>query len=171
MSLLEVRDLSVAFGPKTVVDHVSFTLDRCETLALVGESGSGKSLTALSLLHLLPRGGTNPTGSISLDGREMVGASAEVLYKARAADLASIVFQEPMTSLNALHRIGRQVAEAITLHRQMSPAALRERVIGVLDEAGFRDAAHRLDAFPHQLSGGQRQRVMIARRWPMTRRC
>jgi microcin C transport system ATP-binding protein len=161
MSLLEVRDLSVAFGAKIVVDHVSFALDRGQTLALVGESGSGKSLTALSLLQLLPRGGTNPTGSICLDGQEIVGASVDVLHKARG-DTAGIVFQEPMTSLNSLHRIGQQVAEAITLHRQLPREALRQRVIGVLDEAGFRDAAHRLDAFPHQLSGGQRQRVMIA---------
>jgi microcin C transport system ATP-binding protein len=161
MSLLEVRDLSVAFGPKIVVDHVSFTLDRGETLALVGESGSGKSLTALSLLQLLPRGGTNPTGSIALDGLEMVGAPAAVLHKARGVT-AGMVFQEPMTSLNPLHRIGRQVAEAITLHRSLPRNAVMKRVISVLDEAGFPDAAHRLDAFPHQLSGGQRQRVMIA---------
>ena len=161
MSLLEVEHLSVAFGAKRVVDDVSFGLDRGETLALVGESGSGKSLTALSLLQLLPRGGTNPTGTIRLDGAEMVGAPPDVLHKARG-DLAGIVFQEPMTSLNPLHRIGRQVAEAITLHRPLPRAALLERVVGVLDEAGFPDAAHRLDAFPHQLSGGQRQRVMIA---------
>jgi microcin C transport system ATP-binding protein len=161
MSLLEVRDLSVAFGPRTVVDHVSFTLDRGETLALVGESGSGKSLTALSLLQLLPRGGSNPTGSIFLDGREMVGASAAILHKARG-DTAGIVFQEPMTSLNPLQRIGRQVAEAITLHRELPREKVLRRVVSVLDEAGFPDAAHRLDAFPHQLSGGQRQRVMIA---------
>ena len=161
MSLLEVRHLSVGFGAKRVVDDVSFTLDRGETLALVGESGSGKSLTALSLLQLLPRGGSNPTGAIQLDGNEMVGAAPAVLHKARG-DLAGIVFQEPMTSLNPLHRIGRQVAEAITLHRRLSRAALMQRIVGVLDEAGFPDAAHRLDAFPHQLSGGQRQRVMIA---------
>jgi microcin C transport system ATP-binding protein len=161
MSLLEVQHLSVAFGAKRVVDGVSFTLDRGETLALVGESGSGKSLTALSLLQLLPRGGTNPTGGIRLDGNEIIGASPDTLHKARG-DLAGIVFQEPMTSLNPLHRIGRQVAEAIKLHRQLPRAALTQRVVGVLDEAGFPDAAHRLDAFPHQLSGGQRQRVMIA---------
>jgi microcin C transport system ATP-binding protein len=161
MSLLEVNGLSVAFGPKRVVNNVSFTLDRGETLALVGESGSGKSLTALSLLRLLPRGGSNPAGTIRLDGAEMTGASPGVLHKARG-ELAGIVFQEPMTSLNPLHRIGRQVAEAITLHRELPRAAVLKRVIGVLDEAGFPDAAHRLDAFPHQLSGGQRQRVMIA---------
>jgi oligopeptide transport system ATP-binding protein len=161
MSLLEVKDLSVAFGARRVVDQVSFSLDRGETLALVGESGSGKSLTALSLLQLLPRGGTNPTGTIRLDDDEMIGASPDILHQARG-DVAGIVFQEPMTSLNPLHRIGRQVAEAITLHRQLPRALLRRRVIGVLEEAGFPDAAGRLDAFPHQLSGGQRQRVMIA---------
>src|SRR5665213_83220 len=113
MSLLEVRHLSVAFGAKRVVDDVSFTLDRGETLALVGESGSGKSLTALSLLQLLPSGGTNPTGRITLDDQQMIGAKPAVLHRARG-EIAGIVFQEPMTSLNPLHRIGRQVAEAIT---------------------------------------------------------
>ena len=161
MSLVKVKDLSVAFGAKIVVDQVSFTLDRGETLALVGESGSGKSLTALSLLQLLPRGGTNPSGSIWLDGQEMIGAAPNDLHRARG-NLAGIVFQEPMTSLNPLHRIGRQVAEAITLHRDLPGQAVRDRVIAVLGEAGFPDAAQRLDAFPHQLSGGQRQRVMIA---------
>ena len=161
MSLVEVENLSVAFGAKRVVDNVSFTLDRGETLALVGESGSGKSLTALSLLQLLPRGGANPAGSVRLDGREMIGAPQPVLRKARGG-LAGMVFQEPMTSLNPLHRIGRQVAEAITLHRALPRAALRERVVAALGEAGFPDAADRLEAFPHQLSGGQRQRVMIA---------
>src|ERR1700722_18742056 len=129
MSLLEVNNLSVAFGAKQVVDNVSFTLDRGETLALVGESGSGKSLTALSLLQLLPRGGSNPTGSIRLDGNAMIDAEPNVLHKARG-ELAGIVFQEPMTSLNPLHRIGRQVAEAISLHRSLPRAAIRERVTG-----------------------------------------
>ncbi len=161
MSLVEVTNLSVAFGEKRVVDRVSFTLDRGETLALVGESGSGKSLTALSLLQLVPHGGTNPTGRILLDGQDMIGADPATLHRARG-DLAGIVFQEPMTSLNPLHRIGRQVAEAILLHRRLPRTALRARVIEVLTQAGFPDAEHRLDAFPHQLSGGQRQRVMIA---------
>ena len=161
MSLLRVQNLSVAFGAKTVVDRVSFTLDRGETLALVGESGSGKSLTALSLLRLLPAGGRNTGGAIELDGQQMIGAAPDLLHRARGG-LAGMVFQEPMTSLNPLHRIGRQVAEAVTLHRALPAAALRDRVIAVLEEAGFPDAAQRLDAFPHQLSGGQRQRVMIA---------
>ena len=161
MSLLAVEALTVAFGSRRVVDGVSFTLDRGETLALVGESGSGKSLTALSLLQLLPPGATTPAGSIRLDGEEMIGASRAVLHRARGG-IAGMVFQEPMTSLNPLHRIGRQVAEAVTLHRRLPRAALRERVTEVLAQAGFPDAEHRLGAFPHELSGGQRQRVMIA---------
>ncbi len=161
MSLVEVENLSVAFGTRRVADDVSFTLDRGETLALVGESGSGKSVTALSLLQLLPAGGTNPTGSILLDERQMIGADPDTLHRARG-EVAGIVFQEPMTSLNPLHRIGRQIGEAITLHRRISADRLRARVIEALNQAGFADAEHRLEAFPHQLSGGQRQRVMIA---------
>ncbi|MGE0415684.1 MAG: ABC transporter ATP-binding protein [Acetobacteraceae bacterium] len=159
--LVQVENLSVAFGATRVVDGVSFTLDRGETLALVGESGSGKSLTALSLLQLLPRGGSNPAGRVMLDGTDMIGAPPATLHRARG-DLAGIVFQEPMTSLNPLHRIGRQVAEAITLHHSLPPAKVRERVIDALTQAGFPDADRRLEAFPHELSGGQRQRVMIA---------
>ena len=161
MSLVEVQNLSVAFGPKRVVDGVSFTLDRGETLALVGESGSGKSLTALSLLQLLPVGGTNPTGRVLLDGQDLIGAEPATLRGVRG-DLAGIVFQEPMTSLNPLHRIGLQIAEAITLHHRLPADQVRIRVIKALTQAGFPDAESRLEAFPHQLSGGQRQRVMIA---------
>ncbi len=161
MTLVAVSNLSVAFGEKRVVDDISFTLDRGETLAIVGESGSGKSLTALSLLQLLPHGGTNPTGRIELHGEQMIGAGSATLHRARG-EIAGIVFQEPMSSLNPLHRIGRQVAEAISLHRRRPRTGLRARVIEVLTQAGFPDAEHRLDAFPHQISGGQRQRVMIA---------
>ena len=161
MSLVEVENLTVAFGPKRVVEGVSFTLDRGETLALVGESGSGKSLTALSLLQLLPPGGSNPTGRILLDGQSMIGAPERSLRQARGGK-AGMIFQEPMTSLNPLHRIGRQVAEAISLHRTLSGTALRAAAIAALARAGFADAESRMDAFPHQLSGGQRQRVMIA---------
>ena len=160
MTLLAVQGLTVAFGAKTVVDDVSFTLDRGETLALVGESGSGKSLTALSLLQLLPPGAAC-TGSITLAGDQMIGAPQDTLRQHRGGT-AGIVFQEPMTSLNPLKRIGAQVAEAIFLHRPLPKPELRARVTALLDEVGFPDAAHRLDAFPHQLSGGQRQRVMIA---------
>jgi len=161
LSLVEVENLSVAFGRKRVVDGVSFTLDRGETLALVGESGSGKSLTALSLLQLLPPGGSNPTGRILLDGQSMIGATEQSLRRVRGGR-AGMIFQEPMTSLNPLHRIGRQVAEAIWLHRPLPGAALRQAAVAALARAGFADAESRLDAFPHQLSGGQRQRVMIA---------
>ena len=143
MILVEVENLSVAFGTRRVVDDVSFTLDRGETLALVGESGSGKSVTALSLLQLLPSGGTNPTGSILLDDQQMIGADPDSLHRARG-DVAGIVFQEPMTSLNPLHRIGRQIGEAITLHRRNPADRLRTRVIEVLHQAGFADAEHRL---------------------------
>jgi microcin C transport system ATP-binding protein len=160
MSLLSVDRLNVAFGEKRVVRDVSFRLDRGETLALVGESGSGKSLTALSLLQLLPPGAVC-TGHIMLDGHEMIGLPPAKLSKLRGA-VAGMVFQEPLTSLNPLTKIGRQVAEAIKLHRKMEKPELRARVVEVLSSAGFSDAAHRLDAFPHQLSGGQRQRVMIA---------
>ncbi len=161
MTLLAVEGLSVAFGDRAVVQDVSFTLDRGETLALVGESGSGKSLTALSLLQLLPPGAVHPSGRIRLDGEDVIGASPAVLRGLRGARVG-MVFQEPMTSLNPLHRIGRQVAEAITLHRSVPRGALQAEVIAALSQAGFADAAHRLDAYPHQLSGGQRQRVMIA---------
>ncbi len=160
MSLLSVEDLSVTFGTRRVVDGVSFTLDRGETLALVGESGSGKSMTALSLLQLLPPGG-RATGRILLDGQSVIGAPESELRRLRGG-AAGIVFQEPMTSLNPLTRIGRQVAEAVKLHTPIDNGALRARVIELLDQAGFPDAEQRLSAFPHQLSGGQRQRVMIA---------
>lgn len=148
MSLVKVEGLSVAFGAKRVVHDVAFTLERGETLALVGESGSGKSATALSLLQLLPPGGTNPTGSILLNGEQMIGASHAKLHRARGV-LAGMIFQEPMNSLNPLHRIGRQIAEAITLHRRVPTHSLRQRVLDVLCEAGFADAEHRLEAFPH----------------------
>ncbi len=160
MSLLEVDNLSVKFRDSCVVDRISFALERGETLALVGESGSGKSMTALSLLQLLPPGGVS-TGKIVLDGHSMIGAPERTLRGLRGG-VAGMVFQEPMTSLNPLTRIGRQLAEAVTLHQPMAGAALQARVIDLLGQAGFSDAQTRLDAYPHQLSGGQRQRVMIA---------
>ena len=161
MSLLEVENLSVAFGPRRVVQDVSFHLDRRETLALVGESGSGKTLTALSLLQLLPPGAANFTGRVVLDGVETVGADRATLRRLRGG-AAGMIFQEPMTSLNPLHRVGRQIAEAIRLHRKLPRGQTRARVIELLSQVGFPDAERRLGAFPHELSGGQRQRVMIA---------
>ncbi len=155
--MLEVEDLTVRFGSHPVVDGISFELQAGETLAIVGESGSGKSLTALSILQLLPAGAAS-SGRIVLDGHDMVRAGAQALQRARGGT-AGIVFQEPMTSLNPLHRIGRQVAEAIALHGRRPRSGT---VAALLARVGFPDAETRLDAFPHQLSGGQRQRVMIA---------
>ncbi len=161
MSLLAIEDLSIGFGARTVVNGVSFALDRGEVLALVGESGSGKSLTARAILRLLPPGARRSAGRIHIDGADVTDAPEASLRQLRGGKVG-MVFQEPMTSLNPLHRIGRQVAEAIALHRPMRRRALRAAVIAALARAGFADAERRLDAFPHELSGGQRQRVMIA---------
>ena len=154
--MLAVQDLSIAIDGRAVVTGVSFALDRGETLALVGESGSGKSLTALAVLGLLPPRAV-ATGAIVLDGQSMLDAPAAALRRVRGG-VAGMVFQEPMTSLNPLHTIGRQVAEAVALHGRRPD---RAGVVAMLARVGFPDAG-RLDAFPHQLSGGQRQRVMIA---------
>jgi microcin C transport system ATP-binding protein len=159
--LLDVENLTVAFRGKPVVQGVSFSVRRGETVALVGESGSGKSVTALSCLRLLPAAGANPAGRITLDGTDVLGAPVADLRRLRGG-VAGMVFQEPMTSLNPLHTVERQVAEAIILHQPMGGAPLRARVIELLRRAGFPNAEERLGAYPHQLSGGQRQRVMIA---------
>jgi microcin C transport system ATP-binding protein len=160
MSLVEVDDLCVSFGARVAVTGASFTLDRGETLALVGESGSGKSTVALSLLRLLAPS-AQASGRVMLDTQDVLQATPRVLRRLRGGT-AGMIFQEPMTSLNPLHRIGRQVAEAVALHRPLGGAALRRRTMELLAQAGFADAAGRLEAYPHQLSGGQRQRVMIA---------
>ena len=164
--LLSVRDLSVAFtqGGKThlAVDRVSFDIARGETLALVGESGSGKSVTALSIPRLLPYpAASHPSGEILLKGTDLLKASERELRAVRGADV-TMIFQEPMTSLNPLHSIERQVAEIIELHEVSRGIATRTRVLELLKAVGIQRAEDRLDAFPHQLSGGQRQRVMIA---------
>ena len=169
MSLLEVRDLSVTFAgwrgapPVQAVKRISFSLDRGETLALVGESGSGKSVTALSILQLLPypAAAHTPESSIRFAGEEMVGAAPSRLREMRGNRIA-MVFQEPMTSLNPLHTLEKQIAETLLIHKHMAPAAARARTLELLHLVGLRDAENRLDAYPHQLSGGQRQRVMIA---------
>src|SRR5690606_2332784 len=164
--LLSVRDLSVAFtqGGQTsvAVDRVSFDIMPGETVALVGESGSGKSVTALSVLKLLPYpAASHPTGEIHYGGMDLLKAAEPQLRGVRGNDI-SMIFQEPMTSLNPLHSIERQIGEVLKLHRGMSGEKARARTLELLHQVGIREPEKRLDAFPHQLSGGQRQRVMIA---------
>ncbi len=166
--LLTIENLTVAFPAKeenvtvmhTAVDNVSLTIGRGETLALVGESGSGKSVTALSVVGLLPDT-AQVTGSVKYAGAEMIGASRRELMRVRGNDV-SFIFQEPMTSLNPLHSIEKQLAECLALHQGLVGAQARMRIIELLNQVGLRDPEERLDAWPHQLSGGQRQRVMIA---------
>ena len=164
--LLSVRDLSVAFGrgdrQVLAVDRVSFDVRKGETLALVGESGSGKSVTALSIMRLLPYPPAwHPSGSILFNGRDVLSLRESELRKLRGGDI-TIVFQEPMTSLNPLHTIEKQIGEILLLHAGLSGAKARRRIVELLAQVGIRDPESRLQSFPHQLSGGQRQRVMIA---------
>ena len=165
--LLVVDDLSVDFnvpgGTIEAVRHVSFTIGRGETVALVGESGSGKSVTALSVLQLLPYPvASHPAGSsIRFKGQELVGAPEATLRQVRG-NAAAMIFQEPMTSLNPLHSVEKQISEVLFVHKGMRPAQARARVLELLDLVGIRNAKQRLTAYPHELSGGQRQRVMIA---------
>ena len=166
MSLLEVKDLSVAFsqGGKTTlaVDHVSFTLEKGETLALVGESGSGKSVTANSILKLLAYpAASHPSGAILFKGENLLDADEADLRRVRGRDI-TMIFQEPMTSLNPLHTVEKQIGEILDLHQSMRGDKARARIIDLLKKVGIRDPETRLADFPHQLSGGQRQRVMIA---------
>ncbi len=164
--LLEVKDLSVAFrqggNVNLAVDRVSFTLKKGETLALVGESGSGKSVSALSILKLLPYpAAEHPSGSIKFNGEELLDADERDLRKVRGNDI-TMIFQEPMTSLNPLHSVERQIGEILELHQGLTGSAARERIVSLLTKVGIRDPETRLHDYPHQLSGGQRQRVMIA---------
>ncbi len=164
--LLSVSDLRVNFttpsGPLEAVRGVSFELNRGETLAIVGESGSGKTVTALSVLQLLPYPAAwHPSGSVRFDGRELVGAPIETLQEIRG-DRIAMIFQEPMTSLNPLHRVEKQIIETLMLHKGASAAGVRARTLELLELVGIRDPESRLNSYPHELSGGQRQRVMIA---------
>ena len=165
--LLEVSNLGVSFHMRERVVHAlkgaSFTLDRGEIVALVGESGSGKSVTALSVLQLLPYPtAQHPEGSsIRFKGKELIGAGEDALRAIRGNDI-SMVFQEPMTSLNPLHTVEKQIAEVLFLHKGLDAGAARARAVELLDLVGIRDPETRLASYPHQLSGGQRQRVMIA---------
>ena len=165
-ALVSVRDLSVDFtsGGNRVhaVDRVSFDIEKGKTLALVGESGSGKSVTALSILQLLPYPvASHPSGQIFVDDTEMITAPSNVLRGIRGNHI-SMIFQEPMTSLNPLHTIGRQVAEALMLHRAVPKSMAIERARELFELVALGETAKRVDAYPHELSGGQRQRVMIA---------
>lgn len=164
--LLDVRDLSVAFrhggNVSTAVDHVSFSIHRGQCVALVGESGSGKSVSALSVLKLLPYPtATHPSGRILFKGRDLLDMSEREIRGVRGNDI-SIIFQEPMTSLNPLHTIEKQIGEVISLHSGVRGSAARARILELLTQVGIPEPETRLASYPHQLSGGQRQRVMIA---------
>ena len=164
--ILEVNDLSVAFHNKEgrfdAVKHSSFSVSKGETLALVGESGSGKSVTALSILRLLPYPvASHPSGHILFAGEDLLSLKDEALRKIRGNKIA-MIFQEPLTSLNPLHTIEKQIGEVLEIHKRIKGSVARDRVIQLLQEVGFQEGASRLHSYPHQLSGGQRQRVMIA---------
>ena len=164
MALFEVDQLRVglrtARGPAKALQGISFTLERGGTLGLIGESGCGKSITALALMGLLPDG-ASVQGSIRLDGRELVGLPEDDWCALRGNRVA-MVFQEPMSALNPLHTIGRQIAESLRLHQRLDAGAARAQALRLLERVQLPQAARRLDAYPHQLSGGQRQRVVIA---------
>jgi microcin C transport system ATP-binding protein len=165
-ALLEIKDLSVAFGlgerRVLAVDRVSFDINRGETVALVGESGSGKSVTALSIMKLLPYPPAHhPSGTIHFKGQELLALPEHEIRKVRGNDI-TIIFQEPLTSLNPLHTLEKQLTEIMLLHQGITGEAARARIVELLDQVGIPDPAGRLASYPHQLSGGQRQRVMIA---------
>src|ERR1700759_4985768 len=163
--LLDVRDLSVAFrqqsGESRAVDRISFSIRRGQCVALVGESGSGKSVSALSVMKLLPYpNASHPSGSIRFEGRELLDLSEQEMREIRGSDI-SIISQEPMTSLNPLHTIEAQIGEIIQLHNPTSNAKARERTLELLTPVGIPDPETRLNSYPNELSGGQRRRVMI----------
>ena len=165
--LININDLSVSFGDKLsaiqAVSNVSFRIEHGETLALVGESGSGKSVTALSIMQLLPYPmAFHPSGSIRFLDEEIIGSPSSRMQEIRGNRIA-IIFQEPLTSLNPLHTIEKQIGETLLLHKKLDRSATRSRIIELLCEVGLPNARERLVAYPHQLSGGQRQRVAMGR--------
>lgn len=160
--VLEIKDLSVAFSGVLAADKVSFSIKKGETVALVGESGSGKSVTALSILQLLPYPtASHPSGSIKVDGIEMIGASDRVLQSVRGQKV-TMIFQEPMTSLNPLHRVEKQIGEILLVHKGIKLSESRTAILDLLKLVGLQHPEEKMRSFPHELSGGQRQRVMIA---------
>ncbi|QKZ05374.1 ABC transporter ATP-binding protein [Pseudomonas eucalypticola] len=160
-NLIEIRQLTVAFGDREVVHGIDLDIRRGECLALVGESGSGKSVTAHSILRLLPGNTVHTTGSIRFNGQELVGTTEKQLRALRGNRIA-MIFQEPMTSLNPLHSVEKQIGEVLAVHKGLGGKAARARVLELLELVGITEPAKRLKAYPHQLSGGQRQRIMIA---------
>lgn len=160
--LLKIEDLAVSFGDKKIVSGISFSLDKGQTLAIVGESGAGKSLVALSILQLLPYPHAHhPSGQIYIDGLQLVGKDAAVLETIRG-NKVGMIFQEPMTSLNPLHTVQKQIAETLLIHKGLTGKASTARIIELLNLVGIEDPETRLASYPHELSGGQRQRIMIA---------
>ena len=159
MSLLQVEHLTVRFGSTTVVDDVSFTIAPGEKFALVGESGSGKTVSALSMMRLLPD--ADISGKILFEDQEILKKSDTALRQLRGKDIA-MIFQEPMTALNPLFTIGNQIAEVLMLHEGLSARAAALRAVDLLAKTGIPEPARRALSYPHQLSGGQRQRAMIA---------
>ena len=164
--LLAVENLTIKFNTEDkkmvpTVNHVSFSLNRGETVALVGESGCGKSVTSLSIMGLIPRHSGMVEGSIKLNGKELNGLNIKEIREIRGRDI-SMIFQEPMTSLNPVHKIGDQIGEVIDLHEQATKAEIRKRTIEMLEKVGIPRPEKIVKEYPHQLSGGMRQRVMIA---------
>ncbi|MFJ2364085.1 ABC transporter ATP-binding protein [Pseudomonas sp. NPDC087697] len=160
-NLIEIRDLNVAFSGQAAVRNLCLDIRPGECLALVGESGSGKSVTAHSILQLLPDGGTTSSGSIRYRGQELLGADVVTLRALRGNRIA-MIFQEPMTSLNPLHSVEKQIGETLLVHKGLGGKAAQKRTLELLELVGIQKPKERLKAYPHQLSGGQRQRVMIA---------
>jgi peptide/nickel transport system ATP-binding protein len=160
MAFVEIQNLSVAFGGAAALRDINLSVERGEAVGLVGESGCGKSITWLAALGLLPAS-AKVRGSVLLDGTEILGAPKARLEPVRGGRIA-MIFQDPAASLNPVHRIGRQIGEALGLHRGMTGDRAKAEVIRLMDQVGIPDAKNRINAYPHELSGGQNQRVMIA---------